>query len=181
MAILVLSLGCSVGAGEGHVEGVVNAPECGIGGSYSLSVDFFAATVTTIGALEIRLQSGSDFEDKSDGLNMLVADPTPIRLMHLGEPLALGEEGALVTMGLYLNELCPPGRTDIPVVYESIGGTITFESIHAPAVSESEVEIEAHFEDVELVDRSLPRTRNATLSGAFRMLFSRGRPAQRFP
>lgn len=168
---------------------MVWAPECGLDGeAYDLEPSSFFAHVIpgeTDSAgemLEIRVQQGSDLDNKSDGLWILVRDAKLVKEERLGVPITLdGTESALVRMNLYLNETCEPSRTETPVNYEARAGTITFRNLYAPSVSEREVEIAASFRDVELVDPAAPAARRAILSGDFRFLYNRGRPAQRFP
>jgi hypothetical protein len=179
-----LAAACSVGVGSGEVTGQVSAPECGLEGEpFDLAPSFFAADpVEEI--LEIRVQRGSDFEDTSDGLLITVRDANQVK-ERLGEPLAIGAAGsnALVELSLYLNATCTD-RFEAPPVFVGRAGTITFSSIYAPQVSESEVETAATFTNVQFDDGRDPGgrdMRNATLSGEFRFLFNRGRPIQRFP
>jgi hypothetical protein len=182
-AFLLLSAACSVGVGTGQVSGAVNAPGCGLEGSpYELHPSFFAGHIAVDGQLEIRIQRGSDHEDNSDGLMILVREPGQVRTDLLGRPIEVTRErDAVVRMAFYLNETCEIDRDRVPVHYEAEAGTITFDNLYAPDITENDVETDAHFEDVSFVDPNDPDTRNAQLSGNFRFLFNRGRPAQRYP
>jgi hypothetical protein len=174
---------CSVGTGAGEVSGIVNAPDCEMNNAaYDLQPTFFGGDDAVDDQLELRVQRGSDLENKSDGLLIHIFDPAAIRLERLGQPIALtGEASSPVHMGLYLNESCPITRTSVPANYAAVSGTITFLNLYAPTVDEDDVETVAHFSAVRLIDRSAPDVRWAELSGSFRFLFNRGRPAQRFP
>jgi len=174
--------GCSVGNGSGSVTGIVNAPSCDLSAaSYDLEPTFFGAQ-PVLDHLEIRVQRGSDLDIRSDGILILVQDPDEIRESLLGAPITLGSEfDSAVRMSLYLGETCPVERSENPVNYEAESGTIVFDNMYAPSVDEEDVEIAARFTDARLVDRSDPDTRNATLNGEFRFLYTRGRPAQRYP
>ena len=178
----LLCAGCSVGGGEGSVTGTVNAPDCDLEmEDYSLEPTFFGSD-TVDGQLEIRLQRGSDFEVFSDGLSILVRDAKLVRGELIGVPIELeANEEDLVQIVFYLNDTCPPGRRDPPVAYEAASGFIVFQNIYAPELTDDDVENAARFTDVLFVDPSEPETRNALLTGEFRFLHTRGRPAQRFP
>lgn len=174
--------GCSVGSGEGEVQGTVNAPSCELDmADYDLDPTFFGADPVEE-LLEIRIQRGSDLEAYSDGLGILVRDAKRVRAELIGIPIELtGEADALVQMSFYLNETCPPDRRTGPVHYEAVAGLIVFENIYAPTLTEDDVETAARFNDVSFVDPESPDERHARLSGRFRFLYTRGRPAQRFP
>lgn len=174
--------GCAVGTGEGEAKGSVTAPECGglDGSEYSLKPSFFAGA-SVEGQLEIRIQRGSDLEDKSDGLVVLIKDADMVKRDLLGTPIELTEDG-LVQMSLYLNDSCPPSISRGPVNFRSVAGSITFQNIYAPNVDSGDVETAARFENVLLVeDADNVAAGQAFLSGHFRFLYNRGRPAQRFP
>lgn len=181
-ALLTAALGCSVGGGEGEVTGTVTAPGCELDmASYDMEPTFFGADAVEE-MLEIRIQRGSDLETFSDGLTILVTDAGRVRADLLGVPIELtGEADALVQMNVYLNGTCKPERSELPVNYEAVNGSIVFENIYAPELTEDDVETEANFDDVLFVDPANPEERNAVLSGYFRFLHNRGRPAQRFP
>lgn len=181
-AALLLLWGCSVGVGEGEVRGTVTAPSCGLEmAGYDLEPTFFGADPVEE-LLEIRIQRGSDLETYSDGLGVLVRDAKQVRSEWIGIPIELtGDSEALVQMNFYLDETCPPDRRTGPVNYEAVAGFIVFENIYAPTLTEDDVETAARFDDVSFVDPERPEERHARLSGRFRFLHTRGRPAQRFP
>ena len=180
--LLWAALGCSVGGGEGEVTGTINAPGCELEmADYSMDPTFFGADPIE-GMIEMRIQHGSDLETFSDGLTILVTDASRVRADLLGVPIELtGEADALVQMNVYLNGTCPPERGDLPVNYQAVSGNIVFQNIYAPELTEDDVETAARFDDVLFVDPANPEMRNAVLSGHFRFLHNRGRPAQRFP
>lgn len=182
LVLLALLSGCSVGSGEGQLTGRVNAPSCDLNmADYALTPTFFGADPFEE-MMEMRIQEGSDLETFSDGLTVLVLDAARVRADLLGVPIELtGESDALVQMNFYLNATCPPGRSDTPVNYQAVSGTIIFQNMYAPRLTEDDVETSARFDDVLFVDPGHPELRNAVLSGHFRFLHSRGRPAQRFP
>jgi len=172
--------GCTIGSGEGEVRGTVTALSCGLDGAdYDLQPTFFGSSPVEE-QLEIRVQRGSDLEGKSDGIAILVADAALVRGELLGTQLPF-EEGGMVRMNVYLNGSCPVDRRHGPVNYEAVSGSILFDNIYAPLLTEDDNEVAARFEDVLLVDPVAAETRNALLSGHFRFLHNRGRPAQRFP
>jgi hypothetical protein len=178
---LVLA-GCNVGAGEGAATGIVNAPACElVNASYSLEPSFFGGDIA-VDQLEMRIQRGSDLEGMSDGILLLVRDPSQVRNESLNVPISItGDARDLVQASFFLNETCPPSRSSAPVHFQAISGTITFSAIYAPEVNEDDVETNARFDALRFVDPADPDTSSAELSGFFRFLFTRGRPAQRFP
>jgi len=182
--------GCSAGIGDGSVMGAVWAPECGLAGEpYDLRPNFFSAD-PTLDFLDIRVQRGSDFEDVSDGMGISVRSAsevaanigTPIELHDpLNLPRVPPDERPLAAMSVYLNDACPIDRDTIPVAYQAVSGSLTFDAIFAPMAPTTDLEITGRFTDVRFEDPSAPGTRYATLSGFFSFIFNRGRPAQRFP
>lgn len=176
-----IAMGCSVGAGDGAVMGTVTSEECGLDHEpFNLKPSFFAAQPIEE-MLEIRIQRNSDFEDKSDGINLFVRDADLIQRERLEQPIDLAAVNAVVTMNLYLNHSCKVDRRSTPFNLNARAGTITFHQIYAPQVSRKQIETDAEFADVLFEDPYKPEERNAVLSGHFRFLFNRGRPAQRFP
>ncbi len=175
--------GCSTtGVGEGSANGLIWAPDCGLNArQYDLNPTFFVADPTE-GRLEIRVQRGSDVQHRSDGLSIFVADAADVQQSQLGMAIQLtADPEPPVRFGVFFNETCPFDRDRRAVHYVAVSGTILFRSIYAPDRDESERETRAEFTDVQFVDPTDAETRRATLSGEFRFLFSRGRPAQRFP
>ncbi|HTN92093.1 MAG TPA: hypothetical protein VL242_50835, partial [Sorangium sp.] len=72
------SLGCSLGQGEGEVySSRLRAANCW-DDSYDMRPDFFAA-VPYRSTLQIRVQRGSDLQEISDGLAVLIDDVDLIR------------------------------------------------------------------------------------------------------
>jgi hypothetical protein len=175
--------GCTLGVGDGAVTGTVNDPECGLE-NWALDLDpsFFVADRGVEGLLEIRVQKGSNFEDRSNGIIISVLDAEEIKTSMLGLPIDFAQgDASPVRMGLYLNAKCEPDPMDgLPLNLTAVSGTIAFTSIYAPNV-DGEKEIAASFTDVFMTDLRDPDTRNATISGQFSFIFNRGRPAQRFP
>jgi hypothetical protein len=180
---------CSVGHGEGEVDGVVAIEGCRREGPYQLRPTvFLAESVEEV--LKIRVQRGSDIEVYSDGLTVLVEDATLVRRAYLGQPIAVGEQllpdggeardVPRVDVTLFLNESCPAERTRTPVTLSAVSGTIRFDAIYAPKVDKDDVRIAAEMVDVRFED---PRVddRFAVLNGRFDFLYVRGSPAQRFP
>lgn len=69
--------GCSQGQGEGRITGTLNVPGCW-SGKFELSPDFFAGEPFK-DSLQIRIQSGSDFQTFSDGLSITLYDIASVR------------------------------------------------------------------------------------------------------
>ncbi len=181
MLLAAVGLACAQGAGEGEVIGFVSAASCGLDASEAFSLDptYFAAD--TFGdSLNIRIQHGADEFDFSDVLFVSVLDADEVRASQLGVPLVVGDAvDSPVRMSLSLNETCPfHDRSSIPVSFQAVSGSITFSEIYAGDGSRTTA---AEFSDVHLVDPSAPDERFADLSGHFRFVYTRGRPAQVFP
>ncbi len=182
IALSTLAAACSVGVGEGSACGVVNEPACELAATeYCLDPSFYGADLAPDGMLEIRVQRGGDLEGKSDGLILLVRDLDDVVRPLLGQAIPLGDAASPVMMSFYLNDTCKIDRGSTPVTLLAKSGTITFSSIYSETSDEDDVEIAASFESVHFTDDARPDERNATLSGNFKFLYNRGRPAQRFP
>ncbi|HEX5659414.1 MAG TPA: hypothetical protein VFX59_19600 [Polyangiales bacterium] len=178
---------CSVGHGDGEVDGVVSIDGCRREGPYQLRPTvFFAETVEQV--LKIRIQRGSDIEVYSDGIGVLVDDAALVRRAYLGQAIEVAapldgpaeRDVPHVDVTLFLNESCPAERTRTPVTLSAVSGTIRFAAIYAPKVDKDDVRIAAELENVRFED---PRVddRWAVLNGRFDFLYVRGSPAQRFP
>jgi hypothetical protein len=129
---------------------------------------------------EIRIQDGSDFEDRSDGIIITVRDVAEVKREWLGQPIAVGE-GSLVEVSLYMNAACGPSFGRRPVNFRANEGTVTFEYIYAPSVDPDDMRIAGSLDGLRLVSGTDADSDNAEVSGWFRFYFNRGRPAQRFP
>lgn len=199
--------GCSVGDGEGVVRSDrLYAEDCW-DDAYDLEPDFFAADPFRE-TMTIRVQRGSELEEVSDGLSVLITDVPLIRETLLGVengiqvtlPPGVAPPGVApgqqcgggpcpkspVHMALYLQESCHNQGT---VLY-GLDGFITFQHLFSGDPNEQDAAeklIEASFEilvgdprvtTIGLENRS-PTTNVVT--GNFRFYFERGQPAQAFP
>lgn len=179
---LALLAGCNPGGGEGTVTGVVSAPGCGLDPSVTFDLDptrFYVDPTETF--VEILLQHGADFEDRSDVLSIFVADAAGVKASRLGEPIAIDAAATDgVSMALALNDTCPFSRDREvdPVAYVAVSGTISFSSLYFPDAGGGD-ETAAVFTNVRFEDWSNPAERYAVLDGEFR--FSYSRRAQRTP
>lgn len=109
-AVLVVwsSLSCSQGEGEGRVTGTLDVPNCWAG-AFELSPDFFAGNPFRE-SFQIRLQRGSDVQNFSDGVSILLYDSRKIR------PDAKADNPGLYGQPLEVSlppEVTPPG---VPIV-----------------------------------------------------------------
>lgn len=144
-----LSMGCSLGQGEGKVSSdKLIATDCW-NDQYDLQPDFFAA-IPYRDTQVIRVQRGSDLEEVSDGLDVLVDQTSTIRQaiadasgktpksfpvslpagVHapgtpIVPPTMVNGELPVVHMALYLQRSCHNQNT---ILY-SISGSITFNSL----------------------------------------------------
>lgn len=177
--LLGLLASCSVGHGEGNLDGDIAIVGCREG-AYELSPTvFFAESAEKL--LRIRVQRGSDVEVRSDGLTVLVEDATLVKRMYLGQEIDLASPtGPRVDVSLYLNDTCPAERNRTPVALAAVSGSVRFASIYAPKVDKDAVQIALELTDVRFED---PRTadRSAVMNGVLDFLYVRGSPAQRFP
>jgi hypothetical protein len=116
--------GCSQGEGDGQIQGTLNVPACW-NGSFELAADFFAANPYRQG-MAMRFQSGSDFQNFSDGLSVLLSDINAVRpsstspgkyrealrvalppgVAPPGTPVKPDPNPALVSATLYLQRTC---------------------------------------------------------------------------
>src|SRR5579884_4167541 len=116
---VVLAPACSLGEGTGSVTGVLDVPLCW-SGCFDLKPDFFAAVPSTSDALQLRIQSGGDYETFSDGLAILIDDAGEIR----GDPRADGTpRPSLLGQTLYVTlppEVTPPGVPVKPVASPAV-------------------------------------------------------------
>ena len=168
--------GCAGGGGEGDIFGQVSVPTCGVDNSeYELTPNFFSQE-NWENTAAIRVQRGSDFEDVSNGITVLVDDVEEVSA-RLGEPITVGTDDSPVQMAFRLGDRCWEGRREPSVVLAATSGTITFEALH---VDGSTPETTATFDSVRFED-DIEEMSTATLSGYFSFLFARGRPGQRFP
>lgn len=178
------AVGCAVGDGEGALDGVVTAVDCDLDTrSYALRPTFFGADAFE-NILNIRIQRGSDPQDRSDGVLFQIRDTSGVQADLLGVPIPIEDRpDALLQMGLYLNATCPTDFTglDRPVVLAGDGGTVTFDAIYAPEGRGGGREVEATVSGATLRDPGDPTGRRAEFDGFFRFVFNRGRPAQRYP
>lgn len=210
-AALVLALGligCSLGQGDGKVYSAkLYAKDCWFD-EYDLGPDFFAA-VPFRDTQQIRVQRGSDLEEVSDGLLVLVDDTPKIR-SRLGQPLCVSlppdvrppgspigvdpgqgcADGPMVHMALYLQRSCHNQN----IVLYSVSGHVTFNQLFDGDPNEPSADqkyTDASFDDVMVGDPrdvalgakafEIPVEKQTRLSGYFRFYFQRGRPGQPFP
>jgi hypothetical protein len=165
---------------------VINVPQCEINDAdYSLAPTFWGGERVVDGQLEIRMQRSGALESASDGLRFLVRDPTMVKQGLIGTPIdieSLDPLQPLIRVSLYLNETCPVEILErIPVNYESVAGTITFDSIYAPEVDDQDFRIALRFEGIRFEADTRSGAHYAVMDGEMDFLFNRGRPAQRYP
>jgi len=125
---VVIGPGCSLAEGSGSVTGVLDVPECW-SGPFDLKPTFFAAIpppTDTIGSgagasaigsdpLQLRIQSGGDFESFSDGLIIVVDDLGEVR----GDPFPDGtarpsllDTNLVVSLPVTPSGMGPPTTSD---------------------------------------------------------------------
>jgi hypothetical protein len=131
IVIATFAPACSQGEGEGRVTGALNVPGCWEG-AFELSPDFFAAVPYRSG-IQMRIQNGSDFQNFSDGLSVLVYDVPKVRPTRYKQPLEVDlppevtppgipvvadPDPALVGITLYLQKSCRTQNVTLHAVDE---------------------------------------------------------------
>ena len=136
--LVAASPGCTTGAGGGRIVGSLDVPSCWKG-PFELTPDFFGAVPYRDG-MQLRVQSGSDFQNFSDGLSILLYDirkirpdpatgapgrynqPIPVELppevTPPGVPVTPQAEAPLVGMTLYLQRSCQTQNITLHAVEE---------------------------------------------------------------
>lgn len=203
--VLPICTGCSLGEGEGDVKSdALFVKDCWFG-EYDLQPDFFAA-VPYRESVNMRAQRGTDIQEVSDGLAVLVQDVNWIRDDLLDKPLTVTlspgvlppgatfpppppEDQPAVHMALYLQRSC---HNQNSVLY-AVGGTVTFHSLFSGDPNEDEAT--AKFTNAEFSVRmgdprdapvgasanEIPNDKQSLVTGFFRFYFERGQPGQPFP
>ena len=198
---------CSLGEGEGEVfSDRLQARACW-DDRYDLEPDFFAA-VPFRNSVQLRVQRGTDIQEVSDGVSVLVNDIETIRREYLGVPIPVtlpagvappgvpegsqcGAEGCpdpTVHVALYLLQSCHNQNT---VLY-GVSGTVTFQELFSGDPNEdtgTDKLTEATFDVMVGDPRDAPRSGDdagvipgqSRIQGRFRFFFERGQPAQPFP
>jgi hypothetical protein len=201
----LVSMGCSLGQGEGEVKSnALVAKDCWFD-AYDLRPDFFAA-VPYRETLQLRVQRGTDLQEVSDGLAVFVEDVERIRKDLLDVPLDVTlspgvlppgatfpspppEDQPAMHMALYLQRSCHNQN----IILYAVGGTITFRSLFSGDPNEAEAAekyTDAEF-DVWMGDprdapvgakaNEIPKDLQSRVTGFFRFYFERGQPGQPFP
>lgn len=140
LALVVASTlpSCSQGEGRGQVAGTLNVPNCWTG-PFELDADFLAG-VPYRENLQLRIQSGSDFQTFSDGISILLYDINKVRpdpsngfagrygqplkvdippeVTPPGVPVVADPDPALVSMALYLGKSCRTQNVALHAVEE---------------------------------------------------------------
>ena len=109
-----LAPACSLPEGQGDVTGTLNVPSCWAG-KFDLKPDFYAG-VPYRETLQLRIQSGGDYETFSDGISILIDNVNDIRPSD--DPSQVAAHPGLYNVPLAVS--LPPGVTPpgvpIPVV-----------------------------------------------------------------
>jgi len=201
-------MGCSLGQGEGEVKSdALVARDCWFD-AYDLRPDFFAA-VPYRETLNIRVQRGTDLQEVSDGLAVLVEDVNTIRdpdKLLLETPLTVTLSPGVLPPGATFPASPPPGQPAVHlalylqrschnenIILYAVDGTITFHSLFSGDPNEAEAAekyTDAEF-DVLMGDprdapvggpaTDIPDERKSRVTGFFRFYFERGQPGQPFP
>ena len=199
-AASVLLLGCSTGEGSGEVTSEKLFVENCWDGFFDLQPTFFGANPFR-DTMTIRVQRGSDIEEVSDGLIVLVNDVSAIRSGLIGQPVPVGLPAGVSPPGVPVSSNPDPPRVSLTLylldtchlqngAVHSVDGTITFDSLFSGDLNEGSADdrftdatFEATFVDPRdvLPDGTYPVGRSSLVTGWFRFFFERGQPAQPFP
>jgi tRNA-specific 2-thiouridylase len=199
--------GCSLGDGTGEVfSDHLIAPECW-DDRYDLGPDFFAA-VPFRNTVNFRVQRGSDIQEVSDGVSILVNDVEKIRSEYLGKPIQVSLPAGVSPPGVPEGSQCPAEGCPDPTVHVALyllqschnqntvlyglSGTVTFTELFSGDPNEetgADKLTDAKFDVVVGDPREAPRSGDdagevpdtSQLQGHFRFFFERGQPAQPFP
>jgi len=205
LVLFVFATGCSLGQGEGEVKSdALVARDCWYD-AYDLRPDFFAA-IPYRETLNMRVQRGTDLQEVSDGLAVLVEDVAWVRRDFLDKPLQVTlppgvlPPGALspppppddqpaMHVSLYLQKSCHNQN----VILYAVSGTITFHSLFSGDPNEAEATekyTDGEF-DIQMGDprdapvgstaNKIPEELQSRVTGFFRFYFERGQPGQPFP
>ncbi len=129
---------CSQGEGTGRVSGTLNVPLCWTG-PFELEADFLAG-VPYRESLQLRIQSGSNYETFSDGLSILIHDITKVRpdaasnsAGKLGQPLTVDVPAGVSAPGVPLKAKADPANVSV-VLY--MGKSCRTQNVSLHAVEE---------------------------------------------
>ena len=199
LALGLVTMGCTVGEGEGWVRSDrLYLDDCW-NGPFDLGPDFFGANSFRADALLFRVQRGDNIEELSDGLTIVVND-LPTQRARMGQAIAVGmprgvsppgvpvvyqENPPPVSLSLYLHDSC---HVQNGTVY-STSGSITFKSLWTGDPDEDDSDkrltdatFDATFADPRLVVGASADdpTLQSHVRGHFSFFFQRGQPAQPF-
>ena len=138
VASVAIMPACSQGQGDGLVAGTLNIPNCWTG-AFDLNADFLAGEPYR-NTLQLRIQSGSDYESFSDGISILINDITKIRpdpstgfaglygqplvvdlppsVTPPGVPVVAKADPALVSLALYMQKSCQTQNVTVYAIDE---------------------------------------------------------------
>jgi hypothetical protein len=201
------SASCSLGDGEGEVSSDrLQAPACW-DDRYDLEPDFFAA-VPFRNTIQLRIQRGTDIQEVSDGLTVLINDVETIRREYLGVPIPVSLPAGVAPPGVPEGEQCGEAGCPDPTVHVALyllqschnqntvlyglSGTVTFDELFSGDPNEvtgADKLTDAHFDLMVGDPREAPQAgpdagvvpEQSHLQGYFRFFFERGQPAQPFP
>jgi hypothetical protein len=192
---------CSLGKGTGEVHSDRLKMTTCWDGTYDLGPDFFAG-VPYHESFQIRIQRGSDLEEVSDGVSILVDDVSVIRASLLSVPLDVGlapgvtppgrpvvatASPPMVHLALYLHNSC---HEENSALY-AVRGVIMFEKLFNgdPNETSADQRLTTAVFDVMVGDPrdepaqggDIPEDKLSRVTGWFRFYFQRGQPGQPFP
>ncbi len=203
--VLPICTGCSLGEGEGDVKSdLLIAKDCWTG-SYDLQPDFFAA-VPSQDSVNIRAQRGTDIQEVSDGLAVLIEDLGKVHEGWIDKPMVVTLSPGILPPGATFPSPPPEGQPPVHValymqkschnqntVLYAIGGSVTFHSLFSGDLNEdnaAEKFTDAEFSvwmgdprdaPVGKAADQIPAENQSQVTGFFRFYFERGQPGQPFP
>lgn len=114
LGAVALPIGCgSVGDGRGEVIGFLNTEQCWVG-EFSLKPDFFAA-IPYRRSMILRIQRGSDYQEFSDGLSVIIDDIDAIRPSDksagtYGQPMKVDLSPEVTPPGVPVKAISDPAK-----------------------------------------------------------------------
>ncbi len=202
LGLAISTSACAVlGEGDGQVHSdALYAADCW-NGPFELAPDFFGA-VPFRETLHIRIQRGSDLQEVSDGLEVLVNELGSLRANELGKPIEVGLAPQLfkeiapgladgpaprISVALNLQNSCHSQN----VALFGLRGSVTFAALFSGDPNESvgsEKLTDATF-DILVADPrdaipgtvDVPAEKTSRVTGRFKFHFQRGQPGQPFP
>jgi len=105
--VTVMAASCSLGEGTGQVDGTLDISDCW-SGHFELKPDFFAAVpYANNNSMQLRIQSGGDYETFADGIIIVIDNVQTVR-SELGQPLQVNLPPSVTPPGVPIAAVANP-------------------------------------------------------------------------